>query len=122
MWRKGQRWDRASRAARKAAGGVRRVVEQRAGRAWAKGCEVARKVVSIQEAARLDHKLKLRSAQLTLGERKGPEPSLEWLQGYAAVAEAALVPDAAPPEGPARPAWPRGPALDPERDDPEAGS
>jgi hypothetical protein len=144
MWGRGVR--RYGRRARRAGQHLRRVASQAPEAARKAGRAAARQVASIQRAAGLEagwrtRRLMERSFWSVVGDHgKGPAPSPEWRQGYAEQA-VAMVPalwpaprepmppgpepprlDDPPPEPPARPTWPRGPAKGPEPEDPEAGS
>jgi hypothetical protein len=148
--------NRARRGGRRAweftrSGGARvqRVVSQQAAQARLKGRDLARKVVGIQLSAGMEsswkgRRLMQRSAESAAadpatGKWKGPAPSADWREGYAAEAAATLdsypayrgpvsrglaavlermpEPDPFPepePAGPARPSWPDGPSMSPE--------
>lgn len=119
-WRSASIWgQRVAGALRDRSAAVREFVAQAPEQARKAGQLVAAKVIGAQRSARLPEHLVERSARSVLGERRGPEPSAEWKQGYADVARAYVALPGLPesPEPPARPSWPHGPS----REDPEAG-
>jgi hypothetical protein len=102
---------RGARAGRDAGS---RVAVQGLARAWQAGQLTARRIVGIQKAAGLEHKLMVRSARSVAGRPQRRDSDRVWSDGYVKQA-AVLVPGldryAPEPEPPAavpptRPAWP----------------
>jgi hypothetical protein len=97
---------------------VREFVSHAPEHAWQAGQKIASRVIGVQRSARLPEHLVERSAWSVLGDRRGPQPSPEWREGYRKVAEAhvpGLAPRVLEPAQPAGPSWPNPPA----RDDPD---
>lgn len=79
-WRAG--WRKAAEGGRQ----VREAIQHGAQEFRKAGARVAQKVIRVQRSAELPERLMQRSAWSVLGERRGPEPSGDWLAGYAEVA------------------------------------
>ena len=86
-WRR--RWSAARKLARAGGERIHRVATQVPERAWRAGRDLARKVISVQRAARLPEHLMQRSAWSVIERRGEARPAdAAWRAGYRQAAEA----------------------------------